>query len=162
MKNYYTKSEWELLKQEILIQKRQGRKLVFTNGCFDVLHQGHMALLEFVRKQDGFCVLGLNSDESVRRLKGDGRPVHSQDQRAQNLLATGLLDAVVIYREDTPQEITDFLEPDVLIKGGDYRFETIVGAPEVQARGGTVLVFPRLADFSTTNILMGQKKQRNK
>ncbi len=159
MKKLYSAGEWPKLKKEINNWKNSGIKLVFTNGCFDVLHAGHLALLAFAARQGGKVVVGLNSDTSVRRLKGYGRPVNDAEARAKTLLLTDLVDAVVIYEEDTPQKITDQLEPDVLIKGDDYRFETTVGAPEVKGRGGEVLFFKRVPGLSTTNILEEKQKK---
>jgi rfaE bifunctional protein nucleotidyltransferase chain/domain len=158
MKNIYTSNEWAALKTRAKAWKDSGYKLVFTNGCFDILHPGHEALLSFVHEQDGKSILGLNSDESVRRLKGHDRPVNTAEVRARNVLKTGLIDVVVIYNEDTPQELTDLIEPDILIKGDDYSLDTTVGAPEVQARGGTVLFFKRIPNHSTTKILNNDKK----
>jgi rfaE bifunctional protein nucleotidyltransferase chain/domain len=158
MKNIYTTKEWAALKKCIREQKQEGQKLVFTNGCFDILHPGHDALLAFARRQGGLCVLGLNTDLSVKKLKGPGRPVNSERNRVQNLLKTGYVDAVVLYNEETPQKITDVLEPDILIKGDDYSLETIIGAPEVTARGGKVLVFKRVPGYSTTEILRNETK----
>ncbi len=153
MKDLYTIKDWSTLKERVIRCKETGDKLVFTNGCFDVLHPGHNALLAFVRDQGGLSVLGLNSDSSLRKLKGPGRPVNPEKTRAKKLLETGYIDAVVIYEEDTPWKLIDFLKPDVLIKGGDYTLETIVGAQEVEAWGGLVLVFPRIPGYSTTTIL---------
>ena len=158
MKNIYTTEEWAALKECIREQKQEGQKLVFTNGCFDILHPGHDALLAFAHRQGGMCVLGLNTDLSVKKLKGPGRPVNSERNRAKNLLKTGYVDAVVLYNEETPQKITDVLEPDILIKGDDYSIETIIGAPEVTARGGKVLVFKRVPGYSTTEILRNETK----
>ncbi len=160
MKNYYSSTEWATLKQLVDEKKNMGEKLVFTNGCYDILHPGHLALLSFAKKQGEFVVLGLNSDESVRRLKGKSRPVNSEIIRAKNLLDTALIDAVVVYEEDTPQEITDYFKPDILIKGGDYSIETIVGAPEVVARGGEVLIFPLLQGHSTSRIIEEERKNK--
>ncbi|MCF7831950.1 MAG: adenylyltransferase/cytidyltransferase family protein [Candidatus Marinimicrobia bacterium] len=157
MKDIYTTKEWAALKERVRERKQEGQKLVFTNGCFDVIHPGHEALLAFARKQGGICVLGMNSDSSVKKLKGADRPVNSEEKRAQDLLKTGYVDAIVIFDEDTPQELVDFLEPEILIKGDDYRFETIVGAPEVLARGGKVLVFKKVPGYSTTEILHKEK-----
>ena len=153
MKDLYTTNEWTALKDCARKRKLTGDKLVFTNGCFDVLHPGHEALLAFVREQGGMCILGLNSDSSIRKLKGPDRPVNSEMVRAKNILTIGYVDAVVIYNEVTPRKIIEFFEPDVLIKGGDYSLETIVGASEVTARGGKVMVFPRIPGYSTTGIL---------
>lgn len=158
MKNFYSSKEWDVIKGRVLEAKQCAKPLVFTNGCFDILHPGHQALLEFAKKEQGFLVVGLNSDDSVRRLKGPSRPINSTEIRAKNLLDTGLINAVVEYREDTPREIIEYLEPDVLIKGGDYTFDTIVGAPELVARNGKVLIFPLLPGYSTTNIIRAKEK----
>ena len=158
MKDLYTTKDWARLREVVKRHKKTGEKLVFTNGCFDVLHPGHEALLSFVHQQGGMCVLGLNSDSSARELKGPGRPVNSEATRATNVLMTGYIDAVVIFDEITPRKIITFLEPDILIKGGDYSFETIVGASEVNARGGEVLVFPSVPGYSTTRILEEEAK----
>ncbi len=158
MKKIFTQSEWSELKDLVTIWRKAGNKLVFTNGCFDILHDGHLALLKFVCSQPGKTVVGLNSDESVLRLKGKNRPVNTARVRAENLLKTECVDAVIIYGEDTPQKITDYLEPDILIKGDDYKFETTVGAPEVKARGGSVIFFKRIPGISTTELL----EQNNK
>ena len=153
MKKIFSQNEWHELKARVTAWKKAGQELVFTNGCFDILHDGHIALLKFARNQSGKTVVGLNSDQSVSRLKGSDRPVNTECVRAKKLLETSYIDAVVIYGEDTPQAITDFLEPDILIKGDDYRFETTIGAPEVTARGGRVLFFKRIPGISTTGLL---------
>jgi D-beta-D-heptose 7-phosphate kinase/D-beta-D-heptose 1-phosphate adenosyltransferase len=129
-------------------------KVVFTNGVFDLLHSGHVDLVTTARGFGDALVVGVNSDASVRRLnKGPERPVRSQADRAYVLAALEAVDAVVIFDEDTPLAIVTALEPDVLVKGGDYREETIVGAPEVRARGGDVIVVPLLEGHSTTSIV---------
>ncbi len=153
MKNIYNTQEWQTLKKHIQAWKEAGHDMIFTNGCFDILHAGHEALLKFTQEQGGKTVVGLNSDYSVNRLKGEGRPVNTVSVRAQNLLNTGHVDIVVIYDEDTPLKIINDLEPDILIKGNDYCFETTIGATEVTARGGKVLFFKRLPGISTTGLL---------
>lgn len=158
MKRLYLSKEWPKLKKLTTEQKMSGKKLVFTNGCFDILHKGHLDLLEFVRDQGGFTVVGLNSDSSVKRLKGNDRPVKNMTVRAENLIKTGLVDAIAVFDSDTPQEITDYLEPDILVKGDDYNFETTIGAPEVAARGGKVLFFKKVPGLSTTNIIKAEIK----
>jgi rfaE bifunctional protein nucleotidyltransferase chain/domain len=131
-----------------------GRKVVFTNGCFDILHQGHVTYLEAARKEGDLLVVGLNSDRSVRRLgKGDDRPVNREQSRARVLAALGCVDFVVIFDEETPQRLITTLMPDVLVKGGDWPVERIVGAPEVLAAGGRVLSIPLVDNFSTTSLL---------
>jgi rfaE bifunctional protein nucleotidyltransferase chain/domain len=129
-------------------------KVVFTNGVFDLLHSGHVDLLTAARGHGDALIVGVNSDASVRRLnKGPERPLRSQSDRAYVLAALEAVDAVVVFDEDTPLALVTALEPDVLVKGGDYREETIVGAREVRARGGEVIVVPLLQGHSTTSIV---------
>lgn len=127
--------------------------LVFTNGVFDLLHPGHVDVLLGARREGAALVVGLNSDASVRRLKGPERPVRSEAERSYVLAALAMVDAVVIFDEDTPLQLIRTLQPDVLVKGGDYTVETIVGAADVQARGGRVAVIPLTAGQSTTSII---------
>ncbi len=133
--------------------RRLGRRLVFTNGCFDILHPGHVTYLEAARKLGDCLVLGLNSDASVRRLKGTGRPVNDQESRARVLAALGCVDQVVLFDEDTPLNLIRALAPEILVKGGDWPVEKIVGAAEVQAGGGKVYSIPLVENFSTTGLI---------
>jgi D-beta-D-heptose 7-phosphate kinase/D-beta-D-heptose 1-phosphate adenosyltransferase len=128
-------------------------KVVFTNGVFDLLHPGHVDVLLGARRCGDLLVVGLNSDASVRRLKGPERPVRTEVDRAYVLAALAMVDAVVIFPEDTPLELVKSLRPDVLVKGGDYTEATIVGAPEVRSWGGDVVVIPLTAGQSTTSII---------
>ncbi len=130
-----------------------GRSVVFTNGVFDLLHPGHVDVLVGARRLGGALVVGLNSDASVRRLKGPERPVRSENDRAYVLAALAAVDAVVIFHEDTPLELIRALRPDVLVKGGDYSESTIVGAADVRSWGGSVEVVPLTAGHSTTSII---------
>jgi D-beta-D-heptose 7-phosphate kinase/D-beta-D-heptose 1-phosphate adenosyltransferase len=134
-------------------RRRVPGRVVFTNGVFDLIHPGHVDLLLGARQQGDALVVGLNTDESVRRLKGPDRPVRSQAERAYVVAALAMVDAVVLFEQDTPLEIIRLLEPDVLVKGGDYTEATIVGAPDVRARGGEVVVIPLTAGQSTTSII---------
>jgi D-beta-D-heptose 7-phosphate kinase/D-beta-D-heptose 1-phosphate adenosyltransferase len=129
------------------------RSLVFTNGVFDLIHPGHVAVLLAARREGDALVVGVNSDESVRRLKGEGRPVRTEQDRAMVLAALAMVDAVVIFDQDTPLELIRALKPDVLVKGGDYTEATVVGAPEVRALGGRVVIVPLVAGQSTTAIV---------
>ncbi len=131
----------------------RGEKLVFTNGCFDLLHSGHVKLLEDARKLGDRLIVGINSDASVRRIKGRGRPVRSQNERAEVLAGLKAVDGVVIFDEDDPLEVIKRLEPDVLVKGGDWAPKDIIGADVVKARGGRVEVVPVLEGRSTSSIL---------
>lgn len=128
-------------------------RLVFTNGVFDLLHPGHVDVLLGARRQGDALVVGLNSDASVRRLKGPERPVRSEAERAYVLAALSMVDAVVIFEQDTPLELIRTLRPDVLVKGGDYSEATIVGAPDVRGWGGDVVVIPLTPGQSTTAII---------
>ena len=127
--------------------------VVFTNGVFDLLHPGHIDVLDGARREGAALVVGLNSDASVRRLKGPDRPVRTETERAQVLAALEAVDAVVVFDEDTPFELVRALQPDVIVKGGDYSPDTIVGADVVRARGGRVVVVPLQAGQSTTSII---------
>src|SRR4051812_14061841 len=129
-------------------------KVVFTNGVFDLLHPGHVDVLLGARRRGDLLVVGLNSDSSARRLdKGPDRPVRSQVERAYVVAALAMVDAVVIFEEDTPLEVVKTLRPDVLVKGGDYTEATIVGAHEVRSWGGDVVVIPLTPGQSTTSII---------
>jgi rfaE bifunctional protein nucleotidyltransferase chain/domain len=133
--------------------KRNGRRIVFTNGCFDLLHPGHIRSLEQARELGAALVVGLNSDASVRQLKGEGRPVLPERERAEILAALESVDAVVIFDDLTPREVIARLLPDVLVKGGDWAGDKIVGREEVEAAGGRVVSAPVVPGFSTTDIL---------
>ena len=130
-----------------------GKRIVFTNGVFDILHRGHVEYLDHARRLGDALVVGLNMDDSVRRLKGPTRPINSELDRALVLAGLAAVDAVVLFGEDTPYRLITALLPDVLVKGGDYRAEDIVGGPEVIAAGGEVIVAPLVEGRSTTNIL---------
>jgi len=131
-----------------------GKRIVFTNGCFDILHAGHVDYLTQARDLGDVLVLGLNTDESVKRLnKGPERPINDQDARAKVLAGLGCVDAIVLFNEDTPYELINLVQPDVLVKGDDYKPEAIVGYDIVTARGGKVVTIPFLQGFSTTNIV---------
>ncbi len=132
----------------------QGQKVVFTNGCFDLLHLGHVRYLEQARSLGDALIVGVNTDASVRRLnKGGGRPVTPEGDRARVLAALACVDRVVLFAEDTPLELITFLQPNILVKGGDYTLEEIVGREVVLARGGQVHVLPFIPGYSTTTLL---------
>ena len=134
-------------------EKRNGRHIVFTNGCFDLLHPGHIGSLEQARALGDALIVGLNSDASVRQLKGAGRPVLPERERAEILAALECVDAVVIFDALTPREIIAGLLPDVLVKGADWPGDQIVGREEVEAAGGRVVSIPVVPGYSTTEIL---------
>jgi rfaE bifunctional protein nucleotidyltransferase chain/domain len=133
--------------------KRNGRRIVFTNGCFDLLHPGHLRSLEQARELGDVLIVGLNSDASVRQLKGEGRPVIAERERAEILAALECVDAVLIFPELTPRELVARLLPDVLVKGGDWPSDQIVGREEVEAAGGHVATIPVVPGYSTSDIL---------
>ena len=131
----------------------QRGRVVFTNGVFDLLHPGHVDVLLGARRQGDALIVGVNSDASVRRLKGPERPVRTEAERAFVLAAFEMVDCVVVFDQDTPLELIQRLRPDVLVKGGDYSEETIVGASQVRAWGGNVVVIPLTPGQSTTKII---------
>ena len=141
--------------------RASGETVVFTNGCFDLLHVGHVTLLEDCRRFGSKVVLGLNTDASVQRLKGPSRPVVNEADRARVMAALGAVDAVTLFDEDTPMELIRTLQPDVLVKGGDYTVETVVGHEVVLAAGGRVEIVPTVEGFSTTGIVRKLQARAN-
>jgi len=149
--------------QEIIRELQAGGKIiVFTNGCFDILHLGHIQYLRQAAALGDVLVVAVNSDESVRRLKGAGRPIQPDRERAEILGALEMVGFVTIFEEDTPLIVIRALLPDVLVKGGDWSVETIVGRSEVEAAGGTVHSLPFSNGFSTTDLVKRIIKSRNK
>jgi rfaE bifunctional protein nucleotidyltransferase chain/domain len=144
-----------LTRQELVARYGRPRdvKVVFTNGCFDILHRGHVDYLAAAREMGDVLVVGLNADESVSRLKGPGRPINPVEDRAAVLAALEAVDVVTVFHEDTPKDLIAALLPDLLVKGGDYRPDDIVGASEVRAAGGDVVVVPLVPGRSTTGII---------
>lgn len=138
-----------LLKKFVDTQRAAGKKIVFTNGCFDILHAGHVSVLEFSRSKGDLLIVGMNSDASVRRLKGPARPVNTQADRALVLAALESVSAVSIFEEDTPHNLIKLVQPDVLVKGGDYKPSEIVGREFAKK----VVRFALLKGRSTTNII---------
>lgn len=132
---------------------REGKRVAFTNGCFDIIHRGHVSYLAQARDLGDLLVLGLNSDSSVRRLKGPTRPVNDEESRALVLASLECVDYVVLFDEDTPYRLIDAVQPDILVKGGDYQIDQIVGYDIVKARGGEVLTLPFVDGFSSTSII---------
>jgi rfaE bifunctional protein nucleotidyltransferase chain/domain len=132
---------------------REAHKIVFTNGCFDLLHRGHVYYLSRARELGNLLVVGLNSDSSVSKLKGPGRPVNVQADRAEVLGALAFVDHVIVFEEETPLKLITTLQPDLLVKGGDYRVEEIVGYQEVSSRGGRVVTIPILEGYSSSAII---------
>ena len=138
---------------EIRNRKQKKEKCVFTNGCFDILHKGHIELLRQAREMGDFLVVGLNSDDSVYRLKGFGRPVNDQDSRVAILKAIRYVDYVVIFEEDTPYELIKAIQPDILVKGGDYSPDEVVGCDLVRMSGGRVEIVKLVEGYSTSRTI---------
>jgi len=137
--------------------KENGKNLVFTNGCFDIIHSGHIKYLTEARKLGDYLIVGLNSDSSVKILKGVERPINNEEDRAAVLCGLKAVDFVTIFEEETPAELIREIIPNVLVKGGDYTVETIVGADTVQNNGGKVIIIPFVEGKSTTRIINKMK-----
>ena len=137
----------------------QGLRVVFTNGCFDILHRGHVEYLSKAADMGDVLVVGLNTDASVQRLKGEGRPVNNEEARAMVLASLSFVDAVVLFDEDTPYELIKAVRPDVLVKGADYKPEEIVGYDIVTSYGGKVETVPLVVGYSTTGLI--KRKNEN-
>lgn len=156
------KIESKILSADALLKRIEfwrtlGDKIVFTNGCFDILHQGHVHLLSTCTEFGDRLVVGLNADVSVKRLKGNSRPVNDELSRAIILASLQFVDAVVLFFEDTPENLIHYLHPDVLVKGGDWQKEEIIGSSFVEGYGGVVKTVPYLKGFSTTEIIAKSK-----
>lgn len=149
---------WEELAQTVAAWRAQGQRIVFTNGCFDILHYGHIHYLAEARALGDKLVVGMNAASSVRRLKGANRPINDELTRTHLLAALQMVDAVVIFEQDTPLELIQKIVPDVLVKGGDWQPKDIVGSDVVLANGGEVRSLPYISGYSTTNI---EQKIRN-
>ena len=141
------------INQALVAYRRENFKLVFTNGCFDLLHEGHLDLLSNAAAFGDKLFVGLNSDKSVKKLKGDSRPIQNEKTRAKKLLDLKYVDYVIIFDELTPQKLIYAMSPDVLVKGGDYKKNEIVGAEYVISSGGVVKIIPLTPGFSTTSII---------
>ena len=144
--------------EKIIAQWRvTGRTVAFTNGVFDIIHRGHIFSLSQAAAEADYLIVGINSDASTKRLKGDSRPVNDEQSRALVMAALLMVDLVVIFEEDTPLNVMTTLRPDVIVKGGDYTLDQIVGAKEVMAYGGRVVINPTVEGFSTTGIIQKMK-----
>ncbi|MGI8637769.1 MAG: D-glycero-beta-D-manno-heptose 1-phosphate adenylyltransferase [Segetibacter sp.] len=142
----------ELIKQ-VARWRFLGKSISFTNGCFDILHAGHISSLSEAASEGDILIVGVNTDASTRRLKGDERPVNNENSRTLLLASLAIVDAVTLFDEDTPLELIKALLPDTIVKGGDYTVEQMIGAQEVIANGGRVVINPIVAGFSTTGII---------
>ncbi len=152
VKNKITTNKTELLRN-LNIYRFQDKKIVFTNGCFDILHRGHIEYLAQAAALGDVLIIGLNSDDSVRRLKGENRPVQDEEGRAMVLAGFGFVSHIVLFDEDTPYELIKEIKPDILVKGSDYKEEDIVGADIVKSGGGEVITIDFIDGYSTSKIL---------
>ncbi|MDO4690725.1 MAG: D-glycero-beta-D-manno-heptose 1-phosphate adenylyltransferase [Fusobacterium sp.] len=143
----------DLAKYIVNLAKEQGKKVVFTNGCFDILHVGHISYLENAKRQGDILIVGVNSDESTRRLKGPTRPINNQNDRACMLSALKSVDYTVIFEEDTPEDLIAYLKPSIHVKGGDYKKDDLPETKIVEAYGGKVVILNFVEGKSTTNII---------
>ncbi|HTI58008.1 D-glycero-beta-D-manno-heptose 1-phosphate adenylyltransferase [Mucilaginibacter sp.] len=152
-------SDLQKLKATVIAWKSEGKKIVFTNGVFDLLHIGHITYLAKAAELGEKLIIGLNSDNSVRRIKGEGRPINDENSRAALLAALFFVDAIVLFGEDTPLNLITELLPDVLVKGADYAVENIVGGKEVIANGGDVKTIDFVEGYSSTSIIQKIRNQ---
>ena len=150
-------TSFDTVSHTISIWQYFNEKIVFTNGCFDILHYGHLSYLMQAKEQGDRLVIGLNTDASVKKLKGEQRPIQVETARAMMLASLSFVDAIILFEEETPLNLITSILPDVLVKGGDYTVEQIAGAKEVIAHGGEVKIVPILEGFSTTGIIEKMK-----
>lgn len=146
------------LKKEVDKWKKSGEKIVFTNGCFDIIHKGHIEVLAHTADLGDKLIVGLNSDISIQKIKGKKRPIIQQDSRAILLAALDFVDAIILFSEETPINLIKLLEPNILAKGGDYKINTIVGNEIVKKNGGKVILVPFVDGFSSTDIITKIKR----
>ena len=140
--------------KEIIRAGRDDKKIiVFTNGCFDIIHRGHVEYLQQAKLLGDILIVGLNSDDSVKRLKGQSRPLQDEYDRAEILNALRMVDIVVVFEEDTPLELICELKPDILVKGGDYNLDSIIGSKEMETWGGSVKIIPFLKEYGTSRLV---------
>lgn len=140
------------------VWRSAGKKIVFTNGCFDILHHGHLQLIAAAADLGNILVIGLNTDNSVKKLKGEDRPVNHEQDRLFQLASLLCVDSVCLFDEETPEELIKTIRPDVLVKGGDYTIDTIIGAGFVQGYGGKVEIIPFVEGYSTSSLIANIKK----
>tara|TARA_B100000949_G_C14010824_1_gene337186 strand:- start:97 stop:561 length:465 start_codon:yes stop_codon:yes gene_type:complete len=146
------------LNRWIIKWRKENNNIVFTNGCFDLLHQGHLDLLSKAYSYGDILIVGLNSDRSVRQIKGENRPIENERIRSKNLLNLKYVNYVIIFDSETPKELINTIMPHVLVKGGDYKKSTIVGAKEVIAKGGRVEIVPLTQGYNTSAFIKSQKR----
>ena len=149
----------EQLQRELSFWNFRNKKIVFTNGCFDILHRGHVEYLAQAASLGDVLILGLNTDSSIKKIKGEGRPVNDQYARALVLAGLGFISKIVYFDQDTPYDLIKYIQPDVLVKGSDYAPENIVGYDIVKAKGGEVVTISFVDGFSTTNTILKLNNQ---
>ena len=147
------------IKTKLQIWRETSKIIVFTNGCFDLLHKGHISLLQTANNLGDILIVGLNSDTSVRKLKGDKRPIETQDKRARKLLKLKIVNAVCIFEDHTPRELIKLIRPNFLVKGGDYKKSKIVGSRTIRKWNGKVKIVPLLKGYSTSSIIKKNKRE---
>jgi rfaE bifunctional protein nucleotidyltransferase chain/domain len=152
---------WESLQKKLAVWRFKDRKIVFTNGCFDILHLGHIVYLSKARDLGGVLVVGLNSDDSVHRLKGPERPLNNEHARAIALASLSFVDAVILFEEETPLELIRQVKPDFLVKGKDYREHEIAGSDFVNSSGGKVVTLELVKGYSTSHLIERMKKSHH-
>lgn len=151
----------KMLKKKVVKWKQEGKKIVFTNGCFDLVHRGHIEVLAKTADLGDKLIIGINTDKSIRELKGKNRPIIDEESRLILLSALAFVDAIILFNDPTPISLISVLQPDILAKGGDYKIEDIVGSNIVIENGGQVTLVPLTIGFSTTNILDKISKENN-
>lgn len=149
----------DLLIQQIKIWKNSSKTIVFTNGCFDLLHRGHIDLLQKASQFGDYLIVGLNSDRSVNNLKGEGRPIEGETKRTKNLMKLESVSHVIIFDEETPLKLIEAIRPHILVKGGDYSLDDIVGSADVISRGGSVKIISLTPGYSTTQKVNELKRE---
>ena len=152
-------SQIDLLIQQIKIWQNSSKTIVFTNGCFDLLHRGHIDLLQKASQFGDYLIVGLNSDRSVNNLKGEGRPIESETKRTKNLMKLESVSHVIIFDEETPLKLIQAIRPHILVKGGDYSLDDIVGSADVISRGGSVKIISLTPGYSTTQKVNELKRE---
>jgi rfaE bifunctional protein nucleotidyltransferase chain/domain len=145
--------DWSNIKSTLSLWHFKEEKIVFTNGCFDIVHRGHIDYLSKAKDLGSKLIIGLNTDTSVKRLKGDDRPINDEDSRALLLAAFGFADLIILFHEETPYDLIKFIQPDILVKGNDYNPEDIVGYDILKAKGGEIKTLDFLDGFSSTSII---------
>ncbi|MDD4602248.1 MAG: D-glycero-beta-D-manno-heptose 1-phosphate adenylyltransferase [Bacteroidales bacterium] len=144
---------WDRLQKQLTVWRFKEKKIVFTNGCFDVIHLGHIEYLSKARDLGHILIIGLNSDESVRRIKGPNRPINNEEARTITLASLLFVDAVILFGEDTPYNIIQLIQPDILVKGKDYEGKEIVGSDILKAKGGEIITIDLVKGYSTTHTI---------